>query len=150
MYMFTFSILNEPSFSFQKGIIDDIFQWVAQTVSLPQNGVLNIVFVEDETMQNLNKTYRGIDKNTDVLSFHYYEDFSLLWPQEIAGEMVFSESKIISQGQEYGLWEEKEFYKLLIHSLLHILWYDHEDDEEYRIMQELENKIWKEIFEKNC
>jgi ssRNA-specific RNase YbeY (16S rRNA maturation enzyme) len=45
----------------------------------------------------LNKDYRNIDKNTDVLSFHYYDDFSELKKDDIAGEVILSEDKIISQ-----------------------------------------------------
>jgi probable rRNA maturation factor len=59
--------------------------------------------------------------------------------------LIFSESKIVSQWKEYGLWTEKEFYKLLIHSILHILGYDHEEDDDYKKMQELEDIIWKNI-----
>jgi probable rRNA maturation factor len=52
----------------------------------------------------------------------------------------------MEQAKEYGLWEEKEFYKLVIHSTLHILWYDHETDEDYEVMKPLEDKIAKEVF----
>ena len=64
--------------------------------------------------------------------------------------VIFSENeeKIKSQAKEYWLWEEKEFYKLIIHAILHILWYNHELDNEYEIMQDLEDKIWQELFEK--
>jgi rRNA maturation RNase YbeY len=56
--------------------------------------------------------------------------------------------KIKIQALEYKLWEEKEFYKLLIHSILHILWYDHEKDNDYTIMSWFEKIIWQEVFEK--
>jgi probable rRNA maturation factor len=104
------------------------------------------VFLDDDSIKNLNKNYRWINKSTDVLSFHYFEDFSTLNKADIAGELVFSEAKIISQWKEYGLWIEKEFYKLLIHSVLHILAYDHEREEDYKEMQELEDMIWMEVF----
>jgi probable rRNA maturation factor len=96
----------------------------------------------------LNNTYRQKDYVTDVLSFHYFEDFSWIKANDTAGEIILNEGKIKSQAIEYGLWEEREFYKLLIHSMLHILWYDHEEDEDYELMNSLENIIWKEIFEK--
>jgi ssRNA-specific RNase YbeY (16S rRNA maturation enzyme) len=51
----------------------------------------------------LNKDYRNIDKATDVLSFHYFDDFSDLNPEDIAGELIFCEEKIVTQGDEYGL-----------------------------------------------
>jgi rRNA maturation RNase YbeY len=60
-----------------------------------------------------------------------------------------SENKIIFQWKKYRLWSEKEFYKLLIHSILHILWYDHEEGSDYQIMQELEKKVWKKILHKS-
>lgn len=147
--MFHYQIISQPTFVIQENIIQDIFKSVWKNINKPQNWLLNIIFVSGEEIQTLNKNYRQKDAVTDVLSFHYYEDFSALKSEEIAGEMVFCEEKIITQGLEYGLWEEKEFYKLLIHSLLHILWYDHEADDDYTIMQEFENKIWKELFEKN-
>ena len=89
----------------------------------------------------LNHEYRWIDTTTDVLSFHYSDDFSSLRKTDIAWEMVLSESKISSQSEEYGNTEEEETYKLIIHSFLHILWYDHEDDKEYEDMYLLENII---------
>jgi probable rRNA maturation factor len=82
------------------------------------------------------------------LSFHYFEDFSALKTSDTAGEIILNEWKIKTQAIEYELWEEREFYKLLIHSMLHILWYDHEEEEDYELMNSLENIIWKEIFEK--
>lgn len=149
MNMFQYQIISKPSFIIQENVIQDIFKSIEKNIKKTQNGLLNIVFVSGEEIQTLNKNYRQKDSVTDVLSFHYYDDFSSLKREEIAGEMVFCEDKIISQALEYGLWEEKEFYKLLIHSILHILWYDHEADDDYTIMQEFENKIWKELFEKN-
>ena len=144
--MFQYTLLSSPSFQIDEKIIQKIFTTLWEMISLPQNGTLNIVFVSDEEIQNLNKTYREKDSVTDVLSFHYFEDFSDLQKNDIAGELIFCESKIISQWLEYGLGSEKEFYKLLIHSLLHILWYDHETDKDYEEMQPLEDKIAEKVF----
>ncbi len=101
-----------------------------------------------ESIQNLNKTYRNIDTCTDVLSFHYYDDFFPLGSEDIAGELVFCEEKIVSQGKEYGLWSENEFYKLVIHSVLHILGFDHEDDRDYEEMKNWEELVWRQVFGK--
>lgn len=146
--MFKYNLLKEPSFSYNKKYIDSIFNIVFKITNKKQKGILNIVFLDDNSIKKLNKDYRWINKSTDVLSFHYYEDFSNLDNNELAGEIILSEEKIISQWIEYKLWSEKEFYKLLIHSILHILWYDHELDNDYLEMQDLENKVWKEVFEK--
>jgi len=146
--MFQYILNNKPSFDVDKKIIDDIFKNISNNIPEIQNGTLTIVFLDDDSIQNLNKTYRNIDKTTDVLSFHYYDDFSELTPEEIAGEIILSETKILAQSKEYWLWNQKEFYKLLIHSILHILWYDHEQDHDYEIMQAKESLIWQEVFGK--
>ena len=144
--MFQYTLLSSPSFSMDETVVQSIFKTIGNTLQESQNGTLNIVFVNDEEIQYLNKTYREKDSVTDVLSFHYFEDFSDLEKDDIAGELIFCESKILSQWLEYWLGSEKEFYKLLIHSILHILWYDHETDEEYEEMQPLEDKIAEKIF----
>lgn len=144
--MFKYNIINKPKFDINEKVVDNIFINTSNIVKITQNWTLNIVFLDDDSIQNLNKNYRNIDKPTDVLSFHYFEDFSDLEEKDIAWEIILSENKIISQWVEYWLWTEKEFYKLIIHSVLHILWYDHELDNEYKIMQEIEDKIWLEVF----
>jgi len=146
--MFSYILNNKPKFNINTKTIDDIFNNIFNNVSIIQKWTLNIVFMDNDSIQKLNKDYRNIDKSTDVLSFHYYDDFSDLKSEEIAGEIILSENKIISQWKEYKLWSEKEFYKLLIHSILHILGYDHEEDNDYKIMQEKETLIWNEVFEK--
>lgn len=117
-------------------------------MDVTQAGTVNIAFLSDEEIQELNKNHRGIDKTTDVLSFHYFEDFIGLKDGEIAGEIIMSEAKILSQAEEYGNTPEAEFAKLLIHSTLHLLGYDHEDEEEYEEMHAEEQKIEKILLEK--
>lgn len=145
--MFKYEITQVPEIKIDKKIIDKIFKTVSKNIEKTQKWTLNIVFLDDESIKNLNKNYRNIDKTTDVLSFHYFDDFSLLKNTDTAWEIVMSIEKIITQWKDYWLWTEKEFYKLLIHSILHIIWYDHELDDEYKIMQKLEDTIWKELFE---
>ena len=145
--MFKYNLTSSPKFMVNTKCIDAILNSVSNIVKKEQSWTLNIVFLDMDSIQNLNNEYRNTDKVTDVLSFHYYDDFSSLKDDDIAWEIILSEEKIIEQAKEYGLWEEKEFYKLIIHSVLHILWYDHELDNDYKNMQDLEDKIWKEVFE---
>jgi len=144
--MFSLKVLQEPSFSYSKNTLDEISRVVSKNILYQQNWELNIVFLDAVGIQNLNKNYRNIDSPTDVLSFHYYDDFTNIQQDEVAWELIFCEEKIISQWKEYWLWTEKEFYKLVIHSTLHILWYDHEDDKDYEEMRKLEELVWNEIF----
>lgn len=147
--MFKYEIITNPSFEIKDEILRNILENVNNEVEKKQFWTLNIVFVNWAEIKELNKNYRNIDKETDVLSFHYFDDFWSLKDEEIAWELIFCEEKIKLQVTEYWLWEEKEFYKLFIHSVLHILWYDHENDKDYVVMQELEDILWKQIFEKN-
>lgn len=146
--MFKYNLTSTPSFTINRKTIDNILNIISKIVVKKQNWILNIVFLDSLSIKKLNKEYRKIDKTTDVLSFHYFEDFTSLKKGDIAWEIILSEQKIVSQAKEYWLWEEKEFYKLVIHSILHILWYNHELDDEYKIMQTLEDEIWEELFEK--
>ncbi len=146
--MFKYDLIVTPWFDVNTNTIDSIFEVISNMLSITQKWTLNIVFLDDDSIKNLNNNYRNIDNTTDVLSFHYFDDFNNLTDEDIAWEIIMSENKIKAQAIEYWLWEEKEFYKLLIHSVLHILWYDHELDDEYKIMQNLEDKIYKEVFEK--
>ncbi len=148
MHMFKLNFINTSAFEIDTKILDKIRKTIDINVEIAQKWTLNLVFVSDTEIQKLNNDYRQKDYVTDVLSFHYFEDFSALKSTDIAGEIILNETKIKSQAVEYGLWEEKEFYKLLIHSILHIIWYDHEEDTEYELMNSLENIIWEEIFEK--
>ena len=144
--MFSYQILNHPvHFSLDESRITEIFQLISDEVDVPQNGILNIAFLSDEEIQKLNQHHRGIDKNTDVLSFHYFEDFSDISTQETSGECIFSESKILSQSEEYHHLPREEFEILLIHSLLHIIGYDHEEDEDFQAMWSYEEPIRRKM-----
>lgn len=144
--MFSLNVVNNPWFHYSQNTLDEIVYIISKNILKHQNWNLNIVFMEPLGIQNLNKKYRNIDKVTDVLSFHYHDSYENLQKHDIAGELIFCEEKIVSQWEEYGLWTEKEFYKLVIHSVLHILWFDHEDDDEYEEMKKWEDLVWKQVF----
>lgn len=144
--MFYFSFVNKPSFEFDENVIKKIFENISKNIKKCQSWNINIVFLNDEEVQNLNKNYRWIDKTTDVLSFHYFEKFENFENDFTVWEIILNENKIFSQAEQYWITIQKELYNLVIHSTLHILWYDHEEDEDYKEMYDLECKIWEEIF----
>ncbi len=133
--MFSFSLINEPNaFVISEDRIREILEYVEKNVPIAQNGILNVAFLSDEEIRVLNRDYRSIDKTTDVLSFHYHADFSELSAGDTAGECIFSEAKILAQAEEHGHSHEEEFLVLFIHSVLHILGFDHESDEDFADM----------------
>ncbi len=145
--MFQFAIVNHPkNFDISEEKIFEIFSYFEKNIEKSQRWTLNIAFLSDEEIQILNRDYRWIDKSTDVLSFHYFDDFTDLdEATDIAWECIFSESKILTQSEEHRHSASEEFYILLIHSVFHILGFDHETDEDFEDMWQLE-KPAREFF----
>ncbi|EKE27991.1 MAG: hypothetical protein ACD_3C00111G0008 [uncultured bacterium (gcode 4)] len=147
--MFEYNIISKPiRLNSNKKVIDNIFETIEKKVEKSQNWVINIIFESDEVIRELNKWYRTIDKTTDVLSFHYFDTYDGVDKKTVAWEIILSSSKIESQAAEYWIKDEEELYKLLIHSILHLLWYDHETDEDYEEMNKLEKEIETDVNEK--
>jgi probable rRNA maturation factor len=140
--MFSFVLLNHPdSFPIDESRIARIFEMISFSVDIAQHWILNIAFLSDDEIQALNRDHRGIDSTTDVLSFHYFDDFADIADTETAGEIVLSESRIVSQALEHWHSRNRECDILIIHSILHILGYDHETDEEYDEMWAIESPL---------
>jgi ssRNA-specific RNase YbeY (16S rRNA maturation enzyme) len=79
-----YSLFNPPeSFSIDRTALDNIYLSIAEVVPLPQKGTLNIAFLPDNDIRALNKQYRHKDKSTDVLSFHYVDEFQDVEEDEI-------------------------------------------------------------------
>jgi len=140
--MFHFELYNIPtSINLSSLVLQDIFSFVEKSNPIAQNGTINIIFVSDDEMQTLNRQYRDKDATTDVLSFHYFENFENITEGEIAGEILLSESKITSQAEEFSHPIESETYKLISHGILHIIGYDHESDDDFAVMNPKEIEI---------
>ena len=91
---------------------------------------VSVTFTDNEKIRELNAQYRNIDRATDVLSFPLFdEDFED--EEELAlGDVVLSLEKAQEQAKEYGHSFEREVAFLVVHSVLHLLGYDHETSEE--------------------
>ena len=96
---------------------------------------VSVTFTDNEGIRTLNSQYRGIDKETDVLSFPLLsfeksEEPPTDEPQVMLGDIVLSLEKTRSQAEEFGHSFEREAAFLSVHSMLHLLGYDHVDSEE--------------------
>lgn len=115
---------------------------------------VSVSFVDNEEIRKLNKYYRGIDSSTDVLSFPLMEfeeieegeedekDAEEIYP---IGDIVISLEKAKEQAEEYGHSFEREVAYLTVHSMLHLLGYDHETEEERKLMREKEEKVMERL-----
>ncbi|HQA50702.1 MAG TPA: rRNA maturation RNase YbeY [Syntrophomonadaceae bacterium] len=128
-------------------VIKRVVNTMAQTLKLTANTEVSIMIVDNEYIQELNFIYRGQNMPTDVLSFAMNElgeeepDFDFSGEVNVLGDIVVSLEKAQEQGQEYGHSLERELGYLVAHGMLHLLGYDHETEEERKLMRDLEEKI---------
>jgi probable rRNA maturation factor len=91
------------------------------------NQSATIAFVSDRQMRELNRSFRGIGKTTDVLSFPASDDEFGQTPTNL-GDIAISVERAESQAAEHGLRFDSEIGQLILHGLLHLCGYDHETD----------------------
>ncbi len=90
---------------------------------------VSITITNDEVIHEMNRESRGVDRPTDVLSFPVFdEDFGV--GRAILGDIVISYDTAMRQAKEYGHSIERELAFLTVHSMLHLLGYDHETSQE--------------------
>jgi probable rRNA maturation factor len=117
---------------------------------------VSIALVGNEEMRSLNNEYRGIDKETDVLSFPMVEfideeleeeDENVEYiDEEVAlGDIVISMQSVVEQSEDYGHSFNRELAFLLVHGMLHLLGYDHEDEASEKEMLEKQKTILEEM-----
>jgi probable rRNA maturation factor len=108
---------------------------------------VSVSFVDNEQIHKLNKEYRDIDKPTDVLSFPLGEDGKYDKNPDtdayMLGDIVISVEKAIEQAEEYGHTLQREIGYLTVHSMLHLMGYDHVDGgvEAVRMREKEENVL---------
>ena len=109
---------------------------------------ISVTFVNMEEIHELNKLHRGVDKPTDVLSFPQFEDVCEEAPEEgeiCLGDVVICREKAAEQAEEFGHSFEREILYLFVHSVLHLLGYDHMEEGEKKVMRAREEKIMEHI-----
>ena len=108
---------------------------------------ISVTFVDMEEIHQLNMDYRQVDSPTDVLSFPQFDDLNDLPEEgEIAlGDVVICEQKAREQAEEFGHSFEREIIYLFVHSVLHLLGYDHMDEDEKKIMRRAEEAVMEQL-----
>ena len=130
---------------------------------------VSITFVDEENIREINKEFRDLDKSTDVLSFpmiEYDSDYSRISDRKeemydflidridiknpdtdeiILGDIVLCIPVIIMQAQEYNHSILREYAFLIAHSMLHLLGYDHIEDDKRIIMENKQNQILESL-----
>src|SRR5690554_1617086 len=106
------------------GIIEKVIKEVLLFEEVSLDCEVSVSFVDNEEIKMLNREYRGIDRETDVLSFPIDDDFIIQGPM-LLGDIIISLEKALEQAKEFGHSVNREIGYLTAHSMLHLLGYDH-------------------------
>ena len=106
----------------------------------PERLSLSVSFVDKDEIRQLNRDYREVDSVTDVLSFPQFdpEEYEQGWDEIQLGDVVICADKAKEQAEEFGHSYERELIYLFTHSVLHLLGYDHMNDEDKKEMRAAE------------
>ena len=126
-----------------KNLIKKSIAAVLKVEGLDENVEVSVSFVGDEEIRDLNRDYRGVDKSTDVLSFPMDDEFIIV--SRILGDVIINTRRVMEQAEELGHSYERELSYLTVHSILHLLGYDHMEDEDKKEMREREKLAMKEL-----
>ncbi len=124
-------------------MVNDLALLVLTSEGINLEGELSVLFTDDEGIHRINKEFRNIDKKTDVLSFPQYEslkdgcdDIYL-----VLGDIIISTETALAQSKEYNHSIERELGFLIVHSMFHLLGYDHDTEDNTKIMRAKEEGI---------
>ena len=108
------------------------------------NVMFNVIIVDNPKIHEINKEYRGIDRETDVISFALEDDKTFNRTDfRILGDIYISLDRVISQSEEYGHSFKRELFFLALHGLLHLLGYDHMKKEDEVVMFGKQEEVLK-------
>ena len=107
----------------------------------------NLIIVDNEYIHEINKTYRGIDRETDVITFALEDEDSIVVPDQVVrnlGDIYISIDKARMQAEEYGHGLLRELSFLAVHGFYHLLGYDHMTPEEEKVMFQKQEEVLEE------
>lgn len=137
-------------------IAEEVAEAVLEYEKCPYEAQAELLLTTNEEIHEINKEFRQIDRPTDVLSFPMAEfeapaSFDALEGNEslfdpdtgelMLGNIVISKEKVLAQAEEYGHSPRREYAFLIAHSMLHLIGYDHIEEDERRIMEEKQKAV---------
>lgn len=139
-------INNQSKIKLDLDLIKEVAAYISDKFDKDLKSELNIVFSDGKEIRKLNKKYRGIDRETDVLSFSYISDKDKISPGAstyTVGEIIIcpevAQSNILKQDENWNL--NLEIILLIIHGILHIYNYDHEEEKNRIDMEIIQDSL---------
>ena len=103
---------------------------------------LSVLLTGNEEIQNINRDYRGKDMPTDVISFAYHDNEEAnTGIFDTLGDIIISLERVDDQRKDYNHSFKREFYYVLTHGLLHLMGYDHIEEDDKKVMRAKEEEI---------
>lgn len=124
----------------QQKTVEDLLQFAAEVEEVAQDAELSVTFVTNERIQEVNREFRDKDQPTDVISFALEEmgegeiEIVGLEQPPMLGDIIISIPRAKEQSIEYGHSFIRELGFLAVHGFLHLLGYDHMNDEDEKVM----------------
>lgn len=156
----TFYVENETQVNFPfdtEEVVEQVAEAVLDAEDCPYEVTLNVLLTDNDGIHEYNKEYRGIDRETDVLSFPNldFEEPACFDIDEdleadyfdpdtgelILGDIIISVDKVSEQSESYGHSLKRELAFLVAHSMLHLCGYDHMEPEEAAVMEGKQEEI---------
>lgn len=149
---------TEVPFSFDwEKLAEEVIDFSMEQEGFPYEAEVNLTLTDNAGIHEINKSYREIDRPTDVLSFpmlsyekagdfskleeDYDDNFNPDTGEIMLGDIIISVDKVREQAESYGHSEKREFAFLIVHSMLHLFGYDHMTPEEAAVMESKQNEI---------
>jgi probable rRNA maturation factor len=125
---------------------DKLQEWISSVLKeVEREGFsLSLLFTDDEKIQELNRDFRGKDMATDVLSFSQMEGEEFGFENHFLGDIVIAVPYVTKQAQGLGHSVFEEVRYLILHGILHLMGYDHDENEDCE-MSRLEKSIYKKL-----
>ena len=139
------TVINETDEYVDIALLNKVADYALNSENV-DNGVVNIIIVDNKRIKEINKEYRNIDRETDVISFALEDDDTFIeLPIRVLGDIYISIDKVKSQASEYGHSEVREICFLTVHGILHLLGYDHMNKDDELVMFSKQDKILDEL-----
>lgn len=127
-------------------LLEKVASRTLERLGMDDAPVVSLTLTDDAGIKELNRDWRGVDAPTDVLSFAMEEgeDDGFSTPEgepRLLGDVVISLERAAAQAEEYGHSFEREASYLLVHGILHLAGYDHEDEAGRAEMRSLEEEV---------
>lgn len=128
--------------------IEAICTYVMQAEQVERFVEISVSIVDEDEMHELNHRWRGIDRTTDVLSFELDSPFDESLPASVPvelGDVILAPQVITRQAPGFGNAPADECRLMLVHGLLHLLGYDHIDEDEAAVMEAREDELLRQL-----